>query len=196
MSGDFHPSIFEDRNIKVSHTVSSSTLSSTTSSTPPSSTTKPNSSNTRHLFKNLYGETPLTYLYFSDKNIENLQKVIRYMVHKETGYVIDNQSQTELLIIMRSIFLEYSSHPPLLDNKMSEERRSEILLKYKNEVIRLNDIVINTVIPKIISQLQQYITYLEDASRPSYQMETPESSSIAGQRQYRSVTQVLIGGDL
>lgn len=153
-------------------------------------------SNTRHLFKNLYGETPLTFLFFSDKNVENIQNVIKYIVNKETGYVVDKQSQTELLVIMRSIFLEYNSHPLLLDDKMSETKRVEILGKYKNEVVRLNDIVINSVVPKVISQLQQYVDYLRDANQQPYQMDTPKNSSIAGERQYRSITQVLIGGDL
>lgn len=153
-------------------------------------------SNTRHLFKNLYGETPLTFLFFSDKNVENIQNVIKYIVHKETGYVVDKQSQTELLVIMRSIFLEYSAHPSLLDDKMSDAKRAEILAKYKSEVARLNDIVINAVVPKVISQLQQYVDYLRDANQQPYQMDTPKNSSIAGERQYRSITQVLLGGDL
>lgn len=153
-------------------------------------------SNTRHIFKNLYGETPLTFLFFSNKNVENIQNVIKHIVHKETGYVVDKQSQTELLVIMRSIFLEYSAHPPLLDEKMSDKKRAEILSKYKSEVARINDIVINAIVPKVISQLQQYVDYLRDATQQPYQMETPNNSSISGERQYRSITQVLLGGAL
>jgi hypothetical protein len=153
-------------------------------------------SNTRHLFKNLYGETPLTFLFFSEQNVENLQLLIRYIVHKETGYVVDKQSQTELLVVMRSIFLEYSAHPPLFDNKMSDATRALILEKYKKEVARLNDIVIYAVVPKLVSQLQQYVDYLRDSTQQPYQMDTPQNSSISGERKYRSITQVLLGGDL
>lgn len=153
-------------------------------------------SNTRHLFKNLYGETPLTFLFFSDTNVQNIQNVIKLIVHRETGQVVDDQSVTELLVIMRSIFLEYSAHPPLLDDKMSAEKRNAVLQQYKTEVSRLNDIVVNHVVPKVVSQLQQYLDYLRDATQQPYQMDTPKNSSISGERQYRSITQVLLGGDL
>lgn len=152
-------------------------------------------SNTRFLFKNLYGETPLTFSFFSNKNIQNIQNLIKFTVHRETGYVIDNQSVNELMIIMRSIFLEYSLHPKLIDEKMSDKEKSELIIKYKNEVARLNEIVINAIVPKIISQIQQYLDYLRDASQQPYQMDKPKNESVIGQKQYRSTTQVLFGGD-
>jgi hypothetical protein len=152
-------------------------------------------SNTRALFKNLYGETPLTFAFFSNKNIQNIQDLIKFVVHRETGYVIDNQSVNELMIIMRSIFLEYSLHPKLIDEKMTSQEKSELIIKYKNEVSRLNQIVINAIVPKIISQIQQYLDYLRDASEQPYQMDKPKNESITGQKEYRSTTQVLFGGD-
>jgi hypothetical protein len=153
-------------------------------------------SNTRHLFKNLYGETLLTFLFFSEKNVTNVQNILRYLVHKETGYTIDTQSNNELLIIMRSIFLEYHAHPPLVKEDMNEVEKQLLLKKYTDEVQKLNDIVINTILPKVMSQLQQYVTYLKDASEQPIQMERPQNASVAGQRDYRSVTQVLLGGGL
>jgi hypothetical protein len=153
-------------------------------------------SNTRYLFKNLYGETLLTFLFFSEKNIENIQNLIKFIVHRETKYVVDNQSMNELLIIMRAVFLEYSRHPKLITESMSKQERNELLKKYSQEIERLNTIVINQIVPKIISQLQQYIDYLKDASEQPYYMDKPQNDSIKGQRQYRSTTQVLIGSNL
>jgi hypothetical protein len=153
-------------------------------------------SNTQHLFKNLYGETLLTRLFFSASNVNNLQKVIRFIIHRETGESIDNQSNNELLIIMRSLFLEYSAHPALVDEKMSKEEKTKLYNKYTEEVKRLNEIVINTVVPKVMSQMQQYLDYLRDASQQPYQMNSPTNTNIAGERQYRSVTQLLLGTDL
>lgn len=153
-------------------------------------------SNTRHLFKNLYGETLLTFLFFSKKNIDNIQDILKFVVHRETSYIIDNQSVNELLIIMRALFLEYSLHPKLITEEMSEKERSELLKKYTAEVARLNMIVINQVVPKIISQIQQYVDYLRDASEQPYYMDKPKNDSVKGQKQYRSTTQVLAGGDL
>jgi hypothetical protein len=153
-------------------------------------------SNTRHLFKNLYGETLLTFLFFSKKNIDNIQDILKFVVHRETNYIIDNQSVNELLIVMRAIFLEYSLHPKLITDTMSDKERSELLKKYTIEVERLNTIVINQVVPKIVSQIQQYMDYLRDASEQPYYMDKPKNDSVKGQKQYRSTTQVLIGGDL
>lgn len=152
-------------------------------------------SNTRFLFKNLYGETLLTFLFFSKKNIENIQNVVKFIVNREIGYVIDNQSMTELLIIMRAIFLEYSFHPKLITENMPEKEKQLLLKKYTEEVSRLNTIVINQIVPKIVSQVQQYIDYLRDASQQPYQMDNPKNDSVQGQKQYRSATQVLLGGD-
>lgn len=153
-------------------------------------------SNTRHLFKNLYGETLLTFLFFSKKNIDNIQDILKFVVHRETSYIIDNQSVNELLIVMRALFLEYSLHPKLITEDMSEKERTELLKKYTAEVARLNMIVVNQVVPKIISQIQQYVDYLRDASEQPYYMDKPQNDSVKGQKQYRSTTQVLAGGDL
>lgn len=153
-------------------------------------------SNTQHLFKNLYGETLLTYLFFSDVNVRNIQDLLKFLVHKEIGYTIDDQSTSELLIIMRSIFLEYSAHPPLIDESMTAEQKAALHKKYTTEVERLNQIVVNAIVPKVVSQLQQYLYYLRDISEQPYQMDRPKSDSVTGQRQYRSVTQVLTGGEL
>jgi len=153
-------------------------------------------SNTRHLFKNLYGETLLTFLFFSKKNIDNIQDILKYVVHRETGYIIDNQSVNELLIVMRALFLEYSLHPKLITEEMSPKERNELLQKYTAEVARLNMIIVNQVVPKIISQIQQYVDYLRDASEQPYYMDKPKNDSVKGQKQYRSTTQVLTGGDL
>jgi uncharacterized protein YfaS (alpha-2-macroglobulin family) len=122
--------------------------------------------------------------------------LIRFVVYKETEQVVDNQSNNELLIIMRSIFLEYGAHPPLIDASMSKEKKETLTKQYTEEVTRLNEIVLNTVIPKVLSQMQQYMDYLRDASQQPYQMNTPINTNITGEREYRSVTQVLLGTDL
>ncbi len=153
-------------------------------------------SNTRHLFKNLYGETLLTFLFFSSDNVKNIQNLIKYLVHKEMGYIVDDQDPTELLIIMRSIFLEYSAHPPLINEDTPDDVRAKLLKKYTAEVTRLNEIVVNQIIPKVVSQLQQYLDYLRDSSQQPPQMDLPKNVNISGEREYRSVTQVLLGGSL
>lgn len=153
-------------------------------------------SNTNSVFKNLYGETLLTFLFFSQKNVQNIQKLIRMVVYKHTKEIIDQQSNSELLVIMRSIFLAYSQHPKLIDESMSETEKKRLLNLYTKEVDRLNLLVIDTCVPLVVSQLQQYLVYLNDASSPLRVMEKPLSTSVKGTKSYRSQTQVLLGGDL
>lgn len=153
-------------------------------------------SNTNSVFKNLYGETLLTFLFFSQENVDNIQKLIRMVVYKHTKETIDYQSNSELLVVMRSIFLAYSRHPKLIDESMPESEKKRLLNVYTNEVDRLNQLVIDTCVPLIVSQLQQYLVYLHDASSPLRVMEKPLSTSVKGTKNYRSQTQVLLGGEL
>lgn len=152
--------------------------------------------NTSYLFKNLFGDTLLTDMFFSKKNIENIQNLIKFLVYREIQEVIDEQSYNEVMIVMRGVFLEYHAHPPLLEKNMSQEQRTALLGKYTKEVSRLNEIVLNIIVPRVVSQLQQYKDYLRDASSAPVFLEQPKNDSVAGQREYRSITQVLLGGDL
>lgn len=155
------------------------------------------STNTKYMSKTLFEETLLTSLFFSKKNVENIQNVVKFKIFKETNQVIDNQSTTELLIIMRSIYLEYSAHPPIIKDTMDEQTKKQLLKMYTEEVKRLNQLVIDYIFPNILTQLQQYVAYLRDASTVPYQQNQPTSSdNVKGQRNYRSITQVLLGTQL
>lgn len=149
-------------------------------------------SNTRFIYKTHRSESFLTFLYFSKKNISNLQILIRFIVHRETGFLIDDQNPRELLIVMRSIFELYSRHPPYFDESKGAEYNMTIVKKTVDEVKRLNQIVLNEVVPKIVSMLLQYFGYLKDVQGRRF-MEAPKNDSIAGQRELRSVTSVLTG---
>ena len=71
----------------------------------------------------LYGiqeTSKLNQLFFSKKNMENIQNMIRYQVFLKSDkkFIIDRQSDIELEIIMRSIYLQ---HSPNLPNKTIEQ---------------------------------------------------------------------------
>lgn len=153
-------------------------------------------SNTRFLFKNLYGETPLTFLFFSEDNITNIQNLSKMLVYKQMNYVISDQNVTDLQIVMRSIFLAYSEHPPLLDETMPKEKINMLLKMYTQEVARLNQLVIDTIVPDICSQVQAYLDYLRDAGTPLRTIPRAQSTSIAGTKAYRSATNVWLGTPL
>lgn len=154
-------------------------------------------SNTKYMSKNIFEETLLSFLYFSKENVNNIQNVVKYNIFKQTNKIIDSQNTTELLIIMRSVYLEHSAHPPIIHDEMDEQLKSELIKLYTAEVQRLNQLVIDYVYPNVLSQLQQYVSYLRDASSQPYQQNQPTSSdNVKGQRKYRSVTQVLLGTEL
>lgn len=203
----FHPSFFENNRAVPSPTKNTTTQDPTQDPKFSKNVVSPGRynmttddsiavSNEKYVFRNLYGETLFTAMFFSSQNIDNIQKLIKFVVHRETGYTIDKQSYNELLIVMRSVFLDYGSHPKLISDKMSEKEKMEIYPKYTREVERLNEFVINSVVPKLVTQMKQYIVYLKDSTEQPYTMDTPTSDSIAGQREYRSITQVLTGGQL
>jgi hypothetical protein len=143
---------------------------------------------TSSVFKNVYGETLLTSLFFSRENISNVQILLRRRVFNITSISIDNQSLTDLLVIMRSIFLTYSNHPLLIEEDMSKETKEKLFKEYTSEVARLNDMVVDTASPIIVTYLKQYVVYDNYINNPLPIMDKPIASSIKGQRS--------LGGDL
>jgi len=77
--------------------------------------------------------------------------MIRKTVHDRSGgeWIIDNQDETELFIVMRSIFLQKAQNLPY---------------KIREQIIQLNAVVVDEVVPKIMSQISAYYGYLKDAS--------------------------------
>ena len=145
--------------------------------------------------KTVYGSNMFSSVFFSKENVEKLQHLIKYAVFKTTKEIIDMQSKDELLIVMRSVFLSYPNFPPEFKRGMTRSRIEELKNQYRQEVNRLNEIIVNETVPDIISQIKQYKDYIRDSTSSITFVETPKFTSIKGQRQYRSITEVLTGFD-
>ena len=104
-------------------------------------------------------------VYFSKENIAALQQGIRYSVFRESQQVISKQNETELMVIMRSIYLQYAKNLP--DNILSQIRE-------------LNGRVLDYVVPKITVELNQYNTYIRDASGLPVPMDRGQNTSVTG----------------
>ena len=117
--------------------------------------------------KNIHTENPISELFFSKHNISILQNGIRYSVFKKTNdlKIIGNQSEHELLIIMRSIYLQYCKH-----------KQFNIV----EQVKELNSKVIDYAVPNILVELNQYINYKKDASSLPIPLEHAKYVSSAG----------------
>jgi hypothetical protein len=65
-----------------------------------------------------HGDTPLNKLFFSQGNIDTLQADIQTAVKMMVNAVIDRQSDSDLLLVMRSYYLQYARNEP---NRLREE---------------------------------------------------------------------------
>jgi hypothetical protein len=105
----------------------------------------------RNPTEGLWNNTTLSQIFFSGKNICNLQNAIRIGVYNKSNgkFVISNQDEDTLQIIMRSIFLQHAMNQP---NNI------------KQQVEQLNKIVLDYCIPQVYGEAKGYKKYLEDVS--------------------------------
>lgn len=140
----------------------------------------------------LYNEQPtlLFYFFMSKQNVKVLQRGIKAGVYRYAGYRIDDQSESELYIVMQNVFKSYAAN--MNENQVS----SRALLKHiKDEVKRLDDIVITLVLPGIIDKIEQlngFIQYNNNLEKGA-SLPRPVHSSAFGTREYRPIMDVLVG---
>ena len=116
-----------------------------------------------------YDETPEQRSFFSGKNIENLQELIRHHVWLQSGkkHLIAKQNVDQLLIVMKSIYLQYGSNT-----------ESNLTAQVK----RLNAFVLDYCVPNIIGNIEQYTYYKKSVSKIAKPMDLPKYISSAGTR--------------
>lgn len=112
---------------------------------------------------------PVSDIFFSSKNIDALQQGIRYRIYVESKgrYNIGRQSDTELKIIMRSIYIEYAKGDPI---------------GVIEQVRELNARVLNYAVPNVLSNVKQYEQYRIDASMMPVPMDRGELATNKGSR--------------
>ena len=108
----------------------------------------------------IFEQTPLIQMYFSKQNIVQMQQNLRIGVYKASNqqYLIGDQDEDTLKIIMRSIYLQHSVNLP---NNINEQ------------VQKLNKLVLDYCIDQVYGEAQGYMKYLYDASNMYIPMEHP-----------------------
>ena len=108
-------------------------------------------SNYKDAMTGTWEKSVLSNTFFSIENQQILQNGIRAGVYEKSGgkYIISQQSDTQLKMIMRSIFLE-----------QSKNNTNNI----KEQIQELNRSVLNYCIPKVYSEAKGYLHYLKDVS--------------------------------
>lgn len=117
----------------------------------------------------------LNQVFMSQENLDIVQDKIRHAVWlaSDKKFVIDRQSDMELQLIMRSLYLQYAKNIPH---------------NIREQVEELNDLVLQEVVPKILSQVEAHIYYLFDASTQPVPLSLPQNVNSDGRKQLPSVT--------
>ena len=112
-------------------------------------------------------ETQLNTLFFSEFNVNLLQRGIRQTFKNKTDIAIDYQNTDDLYGIMRMVFINNSGD------------------HYNNvngQVKELNTRVINTAISQIQTGVSQYIVYARDIDTISVPLDQPVNTSTTGNK--------------
>lgn len=119
--------------------------------------------------KTILQKNPLSNVFFSKQNIDYLQNRIIQRVYElsEGRHKIGRQSDTELEIVMRSIYLQFSLN-----------QASNI----KEQIRQLDDMVINEVCPSILTAVEQYLQYRVDITTMYKPIALPNAVSIKGEK--------------
>ena len=109
--------------------------------------------------------TPLNCLFFSEFNINIVQRAIRQEFKNKTGVSIDYQNHDDLFAIMRVVFINNSTDPY---NRVNEQ------VKFMNER------VIKTALSQIQTGVSQFMGYQHDIDNLKVPMESPVNTSTYG----------------
>jgi len=125
--------------------------------------------NTLNTISRTYSENDLSLTYFSKNNIDIVQNnIIKAVYNQSSGlYKIKRQSDQELIIIMRSIYFQYSK------NNISN---------IAEQIKVLNNMVIEWSVNEIIKNIKQYDSYKQSVSTLPMPLERSQLPSQKGTR--------------
>ena len=112
-------------------------------------------------------DTPLNTLFFSEFNINLLQRGIRQTFKDRTGISIDYQNPDDLYGIMRVVFI----------NNSGDHQRD-----VNKQVKAMNTRVIETALSQIQTGVSQYIAYVNDIDTTSIPLDQPMNTSTSGKK--------------
>ena len=120
-----------------------------------------------HLNSMKQTETPLNKVFFSDFNIQVVQKSIRQAFKNKTGVSIDYQNASDLYAIMRVVFINNAGNHYANVNE---------------QVKLMNSVVIKTTLPQIQSGVAQYMGYIRDIDTLVVPPTPPANTSTYGMK--------------
>jgi len=130
----------------------------------------------KSLLKGIYTPTPIGELFFSQENINRLQKIIKYEVFVRTNgkYKLEiDQNESDLLIVMRDVLITCGINAPY---------------KIVSQVKTLNQRVVERIIPDMISMIKQDDDYIKQLDKPIDPIPLPVCLNNKGRLSLPSVT--------
>lgn len=114
-----------------------------------------------------YEPNDVNQLYFSSENIDLLQKMIQQQIYIDSNkrHKISRQSDDELLIIMRSVYMEHSRNLPGY---------------VKEQIIELNQHVVSECVRIILPRIEQHVSYMNTLDKRLDIMDYGETTTTKG----------------
>jgi hypothetical protein len=102
--------------------------------------------------------SPLSTVFFSDENVELVNKKLVLEVYKQTGVKIPFQGVERLVIAMRYIHSTYAKHLPT---------------DIRGQVAELDELVVKHILPDVINSVEQIIEYQKVVDGKREFLDTP-----------------------
>ena len=117
--------------------------------------------------RSIHSSNELATVFFSQQNLDVLQEAIRYLVWVKSckRFVIDKQSDTEVRLVMRSMYLQYAKH-----------KQYDVL----GQIKELNMLVLDFCVPRIVQEIDLYKRYIVDITQLPTQMDRGQFISAKG----------------
>jgi len=111
--------------------------------------------------------SPLNSLYFSEFNMNLVQRGIRQTFKDETGIRIDYQNPNDVYVLMRAVFISNAGDH----------------FQNVNEQVRfMNSIVIKEAVRTIRTGVAQYVNYIRDIETTPNPMDRPLNTTTFGKK--------------
>lgn len=110
-----------------------------------------------------FAATPLVCTFFSKRNMNTIQLQLKQRIFdiSKGKYRIGNQSETDLVVVMRSVFCMFS--------------RNLCGCNVQNQVEQLNAEVLSMIVPTVYTRILNYLGYKRDAERTLDSMNTTQT---------------------
>jgi hypothetical protein len=118
----------------------------------------------------IHQKTPLNTLFFSQKNIDRIQTMIKAQVYDASGkkiMLVSDQNIKHLMPCMTEIYYEHAKHH---------------LTRIAEQVNELNELLLDKILPNILSEIRTRITFKNQLDEPRKIIDLPTNPSIKGNK--------------